>query len=180
MDVSEDEIQTLRAQVLREPEDDPRWKQWFIADMPTPGRTLAELKRPAHKKLAALLYPYYDSLSHFSHGGLVGVMAAAILRRDLLGDTLSPEDRRGFWYSGVLATALPLSYVAMLFVATLAASPYLAETPLREALLRAWRPYHSDGSPLGVAVWDTWAAELLGEAREGTEGPAGEGEPGEA
>ena len=48
-------------------------------------------------------------------------------------------------------------------VATLAARNYLdEEDDLAGKLRRAWCPYHSDGSPLGVALWDAWAARTLG------------------
>lgn len=160
MDVSEDAFQTLRAQIAGE-DPDPRFKTWFIPDMPTPGRCLDELTDPTHRHLAGLLYPFYDNLSHFSHGGLVGVMEAAILRRDPAAAG-TDEQRRRFWRANVLEQALPLSYVALLLAATLFARGHLAAGCLREALLGAWRPYHSDGSPLGVAIWDAWAAGILG------------------
>ncbi len=173
MDVSEDELQTLRRQTLQDREVDPRWREWFIADMPTPGRTLAELSGEAHRRLAEIIYPYYDSLSHFSHGGLIGVMAAAILRPHRpAGEGRAPADRRPFWTTEVLATALPLSYVAMLLVATLFARD-AGDEAVRPPLLGAWRPYVSDGSLLGIAVWDGWAAEALGAAP----GPAHGDEP---
>jgi len=162
MDVSEDEFQTLRVQITGD-EPDPRFKQWFIADMPTPGRCLQLLRDPTHRHLAELLYPAYDNLSHFSHGGLVGVMEAAILRKDLAEET--EDQRRQFWFRHVLEQALPASYVSILLAGTLFARPYLHAPDVRKALLGAWRPYHSDGSPLGVAVWDAWACELLTGAR---------------
>jgi len=158
MDVSNDEFQTLRVQVTGE-EPDPRFKQWFIADMPTPGRCLQQLKDPTHQRLATLLYPAYDNLSHFSHGGLVGAMEAAILRKELVEDT--EQQRQRFWFRNVLEFALPASYVSILFVATLFARAYLHTPGVRKALLAAWRPYHSDGSPLGIVLWDAWAGELL-------------------
>ena len=165
MDVSEDEFQTLRVQVTGD-EPDPRFRQWFIADMPTPGRCLQELTGATHKRLALLLYPCYDNLSHFSHGGLVGIMQAAILRSGSgAGGDQDDRDgearRRRFWASNVLEQTLPLSYVSLLLVATLLARPHLDDEELREALLAAWRPYHSDGSPLGVALWDAWASDVL-------------------
>ncbi len=166
MDVSEDEIQTLRVQVTGD-EPDPRFKQWFIPDMPTPGRCLKELDGDEHRALAAVLYPFYDNLSHFSHGGLVGLMQAAILRGEAEGDDADGvgEERRRFWSTHVLEQTLPASYVSILVVATLFARPHLpdpeAGAGLREALLGAWRPYHSDGSPIGVAVWDGWAGAVL-------------------
>ena len=160
MDVSEDEFQTLRHQIVQD-EPDPRWKQWYIPDMPTPGKTLRELKDPAYRGLAELLYPYYDSLSHFSHGGLAGITAAAILRRDLPGKPPSESDQHGFWYSGVMEQTLPLSYVAMLLTATLAHHALGDDADVRTALDSAWRPYHADGSALGVAVWDAWAGEVV-------------------
>lgn len=167
MDVNEDELQTVRQQVTGD-QRDPRFAAWFIADMPTPGRCIRELRDPACRALAELLYPCYDNLSHFSHGGLVGAMQGAILRSGA-GAAGAQEDRRRFWRTNVLEQVLPVSYVALLLVATLFARPYLGVSDLRDTLLRAWRPYHSDGSPLGVAVWDNWAAlALQGEqAREG-------------
>jgi hypothetical protein len=170
MDVSEDALQTLRVQVLGEPPD-PRFKTWFIADMPTPGRCAQELTDPVHRNLAALLYAYYNNLSHFSHGGLFGLMQAAILRQGA-PDSQTDVEKRRFWSQNVLGQILPLSYVGMLLAATLFARPFLAESPVREALLRAWRPHHSDGSPLGVALWDAWAGEALG--TEAADEPFGE------
>ena len=163
MDVTEDAVQTLRVQVLGG-DPDPRFKTWFIADMPTPGRCGQELSDPTHQRLAALLYPHYDNLSHFSHGGLVGAMQAAILRNGAAANHDEQEIER-FWRGTVMEQTLPLSYVSMLFVATLFARPHLDDEPTRRGLLDAWQPYHSDGSPLGVAVWDAWAGELLGAER---------------
>jgi hypothetical protein len=159
MDVTEDEFQTLRIQVTGD-QVDPRFKQWFIPDMPTPGRCLEELGDPACRRLAGLVYPFYDNLSHFSHGGLVGIMEAAILRGGLAGGE-SPGRPGSHWNSNVLEQTLPLSYVSLLLVATLFAQPHLTDPTARQHLLRAWRPYISDGSPLGVAVWDAWAIEVL-------------------
>ena len=160
MSVSEDEFQTVLVQVTGD-EPDPRFKMWFIADMPTPGRSLQELTDPTHRRLAELLYPYYDNLSHFSHGGLAGVMQAAILRKDP-GVEETEDQRNRFWAGNVLEQTLPLSYVSMLFVATLFARPYLDDEKTRRALLEAWCPYHCDGSAMGIAVWDRWAADALG------------------
>lgn len=130
--------------------------------MPTPGKAWRLLEDPARKALGELLYPFYDSLSHFTHGGLMGVMQAALLRRE---DDESEQDRavrEKFWYSSIIEANLPASYISQLTVATLFAQPIL-DAALRERLVGAWRPYHCDGSPLGVAVWDCWAAEALGE-----------------
>lgn len=160
MGVTEDEFQTLRADVLQDDEFDPRWKQWFIPDMPTPRKSLSELADPVRHHLAELLYPAYDSMSHFSHGGLAGVLGAAVLR---MPDGSAPQvDREQFWASAVLETALPMSYVAMVFVATLVALDMLEGPAIREALVDAWRPYLCDGMPLGIALWDAWARETLG------------------
>lgn len=156
MNVWEDELQTLRAQILGE-EMDPRWPKRYIADMPTPMRAIGFLEDPLRKALAIILYPYYDSLSHASHSGLAGVMSGAILRGDAARDD---DDRRRFWHRTVLETALPFSYVAILFTATLFACPHLTDE-VRGALRQAWSPYHSDGSALGIALWDTWAGEAL-------------------
>jgi hypothetical protein len=38
-----------------------------------------------------------------------------------------------------------------------------------EVLSTAWQPYHSDGSPLGIALWDGWADKALQQAIEATE-----------
>jgi len=160
MDVGEDEIQTLRTHVLGN-EPDPRWTQWFIADMPTPGRTVQELNDPQRKALAEALHPYYDNLSHFSHGGLVGVMTAAILRGEA-GGAESDSSAGSFWHASIVESTLPVSYVAMLLVATMFAVELKDNDKLIETLIKAWRPYHSDGSPLGIAVWDNWAARALG------------------
>ena len=167
MDVGEDEFQTLRSQVLDERERDPRFENWFIADMPTPGRCVTDLTDPTRKKLAELLYPHYDNLSHFSHGGMVGVMEAAILRadREVIAD--AGFDRQQFWTSAVMETSLPLSYVAVMFVATLLAAPAIDDQAMRQALIEAWRPYLSDGVPMGVAVWDAWAGDVLTAAGDG-------------
>ena len=163
MDVSEDEFQTLRSKVLGDEEDDPRWKKWFIPDMPNPRKSLYELSDPTWRGLAELLYPSYDSLSHFSHGGLAGVLGSAILRTP--EQQREPVDRERFWSSAVLETALPMSYVAIAFTATLMAREMLDGPGPREALLGAWRPYLCDGIPLGIAVWDAWAGEVLVDAR---------------
>jgi hypothetical protein len=111
--------------------------------------------------LAKVLYPYYDTLSHFSHGGLVGAMEAAILRPGNTVQTSEDFDRRRFWSSSVLEMTLPISYVALLSVATLFAASSSDNAAVCRSLKGAWRPYHSDGSALGVAVWDTWAGEIL-------------------
>lgn len=161
MDVSEDEFQTLRSQVLDDQEHDPRFENRFIADMPTPGKCATDLTDATRKKLAALLYPYYDNLSHFSHGGMVGVMEAAILRADREAIAGAGFDRQQFWTSAVMETSLPLSYVAVMFVATLLAAPLVDDPAVRRALIEAWRPYLSDGVPMGVAVWDAWAGDVL-------------------
>lgn len=161
MDVSEHELQTLQAQVLgEEMEQDPRWTQWFIPDMPTPGRCSAELTDPVHKQLAELLYPYYDNLSHFSHGGLMGVMETAILCGTV---AVAGIDKQQFRASTVEETTLPTSYAAMAFVATLLGPDMSADdmAPVRSAILDAWRPYVCDGLPLGVSLWDCWAREAL-------------------
>ena len=163
MDVSEDEFQTVRNAVLGESEKDPRFKQWFIADMPTPGRSLAELADPVWKNLGELLYPYYDNLSHFSHGGMIGVMEAAILRGGH-GPTVAADgfDKEQFWSSAVGETTLPLSYVAMMFVATLFGRDFLGDEKIHLAIVNGWRPYICDGLPLGVALWDEWAEKTTG------------------
>ncbi len=163
MYVWEDELQTFRAELLGE-EMDARWEKRYIADMPTPGRAVGLLRDPARKKLASLLYPYYDTLSHFSHGGLVGAMEAAILRPDA---TAAGEnfDRRAFWTSSVLEMTLPPSYVAILAAATLFSTDLPEADDVRHVLAAAWQPYHSDGSALGVAVWDSYAADALGAAQ---------------
>ena len=107
-----------------------------------------------------MLYPAYDSLSHFSHGGLAGVLGAAVLRAP---DGPGAEvDRERFWASAVLETALPMSYVAIVFTATVIAADWLDVPGVREALVDAWRPYVCDGMPLGIALWDTWACQALG------------------
>jgi len=160
MGVTEDEFQTLRADVLQDEETDPRWEKWFIPDMPTPRKSLSELADPVRHSLADLLYPAYDSLSHFSHGGMAGVLGAAVLRAP---DGVGAEaDREQFWASAVLETALPMSYVALVFVATVTAMDMLDSPGVGEALVDAWRPYVCDGMPLGVALWDAWACEALG------------------
>ena len=162
MDVAEDELQTLRMQVACDDEPDPRWQRRFIPDMPAPGRCAAELADPDRKRLAELLYPYYNNLSHFSHGGMVGVMQAAILRP---GDSPAAQvdfDKERFWSSAVVETTLPLSYVAALFVATLLATGLADQHDIRPPLIEAWRPYLCDGLPLGIAIWDAWAARALG------------------
>ena len=161
MDVSEDELQTLRMQVLNEQEEDPRWRKWFIPDMPTPGRCLSELTDATRKRLATLLYPYYDNLSHFSHGGLMGAMEAAILRPGWPLAGHGDVDKQQFWASGVMETTLPVSYDAIIFAATLFALPFLSEGQLAAPLLEAWQPYLCDGAPLGVALWDGWARDAL-------------------
>lgn len=166
MDVWEDEFQTLRVMVRGE-QMDPRWDKRFIADMPTPGKALHLLEKPTHKTLATLLYPYYDSLSHFSHGGLSGVMEAAILRQDPAVE--NTVDRGDFFRSSVLEQTLPLSYVAALFVATLTGLNEEMDYSVMEVLSTAWQPYHSDGSPLGIALWDGWADKALQQAIEATE-----------
>ena len=160
MDVSEDEFQTLRAQVFHDKERDPRFKQWFIADMPTPGKCLGELTDPTWKKLAELLYPYYDNLSHFSHGGLVGVMQAAALRNDLAFGQ-GAFDKEQFWSRTVMETTLPKSYASIVFAVTVFGRSYLDDGAVHEAVSRAWRPYLCDGVPLGVAIWDTWASAMI-------------------
>ena len=163
MDVSEDEFQTLRSKVLGDEENDPRWKKWFIPDMPNPRKSLYELSDPTWRHLAELLYPSYDSLSHFSHGGLAGVLGSAILRTpDQQGDAINREQ---FWFSAVLETALPMSYVATALAATLMAREMLDAPGLRQALLGAWQPYLCDGIPLGIAVWDAWAGQMLGDGQ---------------
>ncbi len=160
MYVWEDELQTLRCEILGE-KMDPRWKKRHIADMPNPGKTIGLLEDETRKKLACLIYPYYDSLSHFSHGGLVGAMEAAILRPDQPPPGDEPIDQEAFWSSSVLEMTLPFSYVGVLFAATLMYASLGEQEPAREALEAAWRPYHSDGSALGVAIWDLWAGGVL-------------------
>jgi hypothetical protein len=168
MYVWEDELQTLRAEILGEPLEDPRWNKRYIADMPTPGKAVRLIEAEDRATLARLLYPYYHSLSHFSHGGLVGAMQAAILRPDRRVQVSEQFDRESFWNSSVLEMTLPLSYVALLLVATLFARDALATgddqaEQTRQTLLNTWKPYHANGSALGVAVWDHWAAGVLGE-----------------
>jgi len=159
MGVTEDEFQTLRREILEDTEDDPRFKTWFIPDMPNPRKCLGLLSDPTRLRLAELFYPAYDSLSHFSHGGLAGVLGSAILRMpDAQGGAVNREQ---FWSSAVLETALPMSYVAAAFTATFLAREMADASGIREALLAAWRPCLCDGVPLGMAVWDTWAAEIL-------------------
>jgi hypothetical protein len=163
MDVWEDELQTLRAETQGD-QMDPRWGKRHIADMPTPAKAVGLLDDPSRKALAELVYPYYSSLSHFTHGGLAGVMQAAILRGEAgAGEGLDIER---FFRSSILEVTLPLSYVALLLVATLFAPGLSEDGALRRSLIQAWRPYHSDGSPLGVAVWDAWAAPTLGAGDE--------------
>ncbi len=162
MYVWEDELQTLRVQVRGE-EMDPRWSKRYIADMPTPGKAFGLLENPDRKKLAGLMYPYYDSLSHFAHGGLVGVMQAALLRGEQGETAEARQGREHFWYSNVMEATLPVSYVSQLMVTTLFALGLLDENPqLRELLIAAWTPFNCDGSALGIALWDTWAGQALG------------------
>ena len=162
MDVWEDEFQTLRV-MIRGEEMDPRWDKRYIADMPTPGKALHLLANPQFKTLGEILYPYYDNLSHFSHGGLAGVMESAILRSDPVAADDVPEVNRGaFFRSSVIEQTLPLSYASVLFAATLHCIGHNGGDHLRQALAAAWQPYHSDGSPMGIALWDRWAAAALG------------------
>ena len=171
MDVWEDEFQTLRTEIQND-DPDPRWRPRSIADMPTPGKTLSVLTDPDRRKLAEVIYPYYDSLSHFSHGGLVGIMEAAILRGEIKLDGVG-GDARQFTARQILQTFLPQSYVSMLVVATLFAEPVLAEEPdVAEALRTAWCPYHCDGSLLGIAAWDCWVGSVLDPAGERAGQPA--------
>ena len=165
MYVWEDELQTLRVQIRSE-QMDPRWNKRYIADMPTPARALGLLSDPTRKALAELLYPYYDSLSHFTHGGMVGVMQAALLRERDDADESAKAGRERFWYTNIMEGTLPASYVAQLFLATLFSLGFPDDAQLRERLVAAWTPYHCDGSPLGIGVWDAWAGEALG-ARSG-------------
>ncbi|MFP4355618.1 MAG: hypothetical protein ACLFUJ_10900 [Phycisphaerae bacterium] len=161
MDVWEDELQTLRI-MIRGEEMDPRWDKRFIADMPTPGKALHVLEVETHRRLARMLYPYYDNLSHFSHGGLAGVMEAAILRNDpVSGEADGQISRDEFFRSSVLEQTLPLSYVSMLFVATLHCAAQPLDQEIHQLLARTWQPYHSDGSPMGIALWDGWAGNAL-------------------
>ena len=161
MDVWEDEHQTLRAMVLGE-EMDPRWDRRFIADMPTPAKAIELLNDPTRRKLAEILYPYYDNLSHFSHGGMAGVMEAAILRGDPVDSgNAQGSNRNEFFQSSVLEQTMPLSYIATLFVATLFAIEGPMDNSIVEKLVLAWRPYHSDGSVLGINLWDFWASNAL-------------------
>jgi hypothetical protein len=159
MDVWEDELQTLRIQATGD-DPDPRFPPRHIADMPTPGRAIEHIEDPARKKLAEVLYPFYASLSHFSHGGLVGVMQAAILRGE--PGQIQPQDREQFYRANVMETTLPVSYVCMLLNTSLFALDLPEADALAAALVDAWQPYFSDGSLLGIAVWDTWAREALG------------------
>ncbi|MHC4294993.1 MAG: hypothetical protein ACYSTL_05350 [Planctomycetota bacterium] len=160
MYVWEDEMQTLRTQVTGD-DKDPRWAERYIADMPTPGKAVRLLEDPTHRGLAELLYPYYDTLSPFTHGGMVGVMQAALLRNEAEDPVAVDVDREKFWYTNVIEPALPSSYVGQLFVATLFGLRFKDDDDLRDRLVYAWRPYHCDGSPLGIALWDTWAARAL-------------------
>lgn len=165
MDVWEDELQTLRIGTTGD-DPDPRFPPRYIADMPTPGRAVGILNDALHKRLAELLYPFYATLSHFSHGGLVGVMQSAVLRSELPDDVQT--DRQQFYRANILETTAPASYVAILFVATLQAGDLTDSPAVRQLLLEAWKPYHSDGSLLGIAVWDNWAREII----EGPDQPA--------
>ncbi len=159
MSVAEDELQTLRIQATGD-ESDPRWEKRFIANMPTPGRSIDLLEDPCRKKIAALLYPYYDNLSHFSHSGLIGIAEAAILRDR--SNPVTGEHRERYFRSNVLENTLPVSYVCSMLVATLLACSLDGDTDdLRKKILNAWVPYHCDGSPLGVALWDEWASTAL-------------------
>ena len=168
MNVWEDEFQTLRADVL-EDQPDPRWSRRRVPDMPHPARIPAELHDPVRQELAGLLYPYYSNLSSFSHGGLVCVMTAAILRPDFTPADQAEFDRRTFWARSVLETVLPGSYVAVLLVAAMFAQPFLTDgnDALRKKLSDAWCPHHRDGSALGVAVWDAWVGSALADAKPG-------------
>jgi len=152
MDVWEDELQTVRTQ-LTGARLDRRWSERFIADMPTPARALGLLEDEGRRNLGELLYPYYSNLSHFSHGGLAGVMESAVLRD-------RGEQGRDFWRGQVVQEILPLSYVSVMIVSTLFAEGMMNDD-LRQNLLHGWRPYVSDGSTAGVAVWDSWAADTL-------------------
>ncbi len=158
MDVSEDEFQTLRAHVLNE-KLDPNWKEWVIADMPVPAKLVQNLEDPGRQAIAKLLHPYYHNLSHFTHGGMVGVMVAAILRGDV--SLVSESDSNQFWYSSVIEIMLPQSYVAMLLVATLFAEELIDDQEVVAKLRGAWQPFHSDGSPMGIALWDLYVGPLL-------------------
>ena len=162
MNVWEDELQTLRTDVLGG-DVDPRWDRRQIRDMPSPAQTIGKLSDETWRELGRLIYPHYDNLSHYSHGGLVGVMSAAILRPGFDAGQGGELDKAAFWRRHVGEMSLPYSYVAVLFVATLAARKYLPDqADLAAKLAEAWCPYHSDGSPLGVAVWDAWVARALG------------------
>ncbi len=161
MGVWEDELQTLRIAVTND-EPDPRFPPRHIADMPTPAKALPLLTDPALRALAETLYPHYASLSHFSHGGLVGAMQAAVLRSDS-----ASADHEAFFRQNVLEATLPADYVAQMTAATLFALP-LDDAPalahsLRTTLHDAWTPYHSDGSLIGIGVWDRWGKAILGE-----------------
>ncbi|MBI5726133.1 MAG: hypothetical protein HZA50_19390 [Planctomycetes bacterium] len=159
MGVWEDEFQTVRILTTGD-KPDRRWPMRYIAQMPTPGRTIELLEDPGLKRLASVVYPYYDSLSHFSHGGMVGVMSASVLRPESAAFG-SDADKQHFFLTSIVEKTLPLSYVSVLITATLFAAGMGADQEVRDVLRHAWQPYHSDGSPMGVAVWDEWAAALL-------------------
>ncbi len=90
---------------------------------------------------------------------LAGVLGSAVLR--VPDGVNAAVDREQFWASAVLETALPMSYVALVLVATLVSRDMLDQPAIRHALIEAWQPYLCDGIPLGIALWDTWARDVL-------------------
>ena len=173
MGVCEDELQTVRI-VAKADKPETRWAMRYIVQMPPPGRIIEWLNDPNRKRLAEILFPYYNNLSHFSHGGLAGIMEAGLLRPD--STALPPDGRGEFFRRCIMEETLPPSYVTMLATTTLFAIPFLEQEGVRGALVKAWQPYHSDGSVLGVAVWDNWAKMVLHVAAPPQEGENGRGE----
>lgn len=178
MNVWEDEFQTLRIAVSGD-QPDPRWSRREIPPMPSPSMVPQALADQTRRRLAEVLYPYCSNLLSFVRGGLMGAMTGAILRGETPpGETQAPDHPTAAdtWMRNVIETSLPNSYVAALLTATLFACPLDAGDPLRSVLHDAWCPYHSDGSPLGVALWDTWVGDALAESAGGTSDGPSDGE----
>lgn len=157
--VTIDEVETLRSELHGTPLD-PKYSETPIKCMPNPGSVEDIVSDPGLKHVAKRLYFVFNSLSHFTHGGLLGVMIGGLLGGRIKGVDQSKAET--FFEKQVVDPTFPCSYVAMMTAATLFGLPYKNDAELAAALIKGWSPHLNDATTLGVVVWDSWAKDALG------------------
>ncbi|MCK4873547.1 MAG: hypothetical protein KAS72_12550 [Phycisphaerales bacterium] len=160
--ISEDEEKKILGQI-----DQPELDMPSICKFPTCGNIASNgnwthkdgNKRPllsaGHRvRLAAILYPFYDSYSDSSHSDLRSLLEA-FRQKHVEATGEDPDGHTRQYQEDLIDDALATSYVSMLCVATLFVYSFDAADPVRSDLQKAWS-WVANHTLLGACVWDNW------------------------